>query len=215
MTVPLDREAIRRAAITSTAQLDAHFGTPAQTSIDKVTPVLTGLEQEYVRHSPFYLLATAAADGACDVSPRGDPPGSVIVADERTLVLADRKGNKRVDSHRNIVQNPSVGLLFLVPGMDETLRVNGRATLTTHAPLLTELAMGECVPELAIVVDIAEVYMHCARAFRRSRLWDSATWPDPATVPGMAAILHDALCLGGTVEELAAEREARYRTTLY
>jgi PPOX class probable FMN-dependent enzyme len=135
--------------------------------------------------------------------------------DDRTLVLPDRAGNNRIDSLRNIIANSQVGLLFLVPGCDETLRVNGTAHLTTNPAVLSALAMNNAPPRLAIVVRTEAVFMHCARAFRRSRLWDPTTWPETGTVPQMPAILKQKLAMPETVETIAAEREERYRATLY
>jgi PPOX class probable FMN-dependent enzyme len=140
--------------------LAARYGEPKRTSIDKVSPVLTPLMIEFLAASPMYIMATANEQGVCDATPRGDPAGAVVVADERTLVLPDRRGNKRVDSLRNLVANPSVGLLFLVPGVEDTLRVNGRVTLSRHAPLLEALAMQGKAPDLALIVDVDEAYMH-------------------------------------------------------
>ena len=210
-----DLDAAEAAGITSIDQLEALFGQPKHTSVAKESEAMTPLEQEFIRSSPFHLLATSNVDGSCDVSPRGDPPGSVHVLCDRTLILPERAGNKRVDSLRNIVVNPHVGLLFLVPGLDETLRINGTARLTTHAPLLAQFPMQGKPPELAIIVHTTEVFMHCARAFRRSKLWDPATWPESGTVPAMPAVLKAKLNLPEPLEEIAREREERYKTSLY
>jgi len=211
----IDLTSAESAAITSVEQLESLFGQPKHTSVAKESEAMTQLEQEFIRASPFHLMATANSDGTCDVSPRGDPPGSVHVVCDRTLILPERAGNKRVDSLRNIVVNPQVGLLFIVPGLDETLRVNGIARLTTHAPLLARYAVQGKAPELAIIVHTEAVYMHCARAFRRSKLWDTATWPEPGTMPAMPAVLKDKLALPEPLAEIAAEREERYRQSLY
>ena len=212
---PIDRAALERDAVRTAAALEAIVGTPQGLARDKVSPCLTPLMQAFVARSPFWLLATANDDGTCDVSPRGDPPGAIRILDARTLVLPDRAGNRRVDSLRNVLRNPHVGLLVLVPGMDETLRINGRAMITRNEALLATMPVQGRVPRLALVVDIDEAFMHCARAFRRARLWQPASWPRADTVPSMAAILHDQLRLEGTVEDLAREREERYRTSLY
>lgn len=211
----VDLDAADAARITSVAQLEALFGQPKETSVAKESASMTELEQAFIRASPFHLLATSHTDGSCDVSPRGDPPGSVHVLCDRTLILPERAGNKRVDSLRNIVVNPHVGLLFIVPGLDETLRVNGTARVTTHEPLLRRYTIQGKVPELAIIVHTEAVYMHCARAFRRSNLWDPATWHAPGTVPQMPAILKDKLALDGSLEAITEEREERYRQSLY
>ncbi|HYI25828.1 MAG TPA: MSMEG_1061 family FMN-dependent PPOX-type flavoprotein [Thermomicrobiales bacterium] len=208
----LDLNPAAAGTIGDIAQLEALVGSPKQTSVAKESVGMTELEQEFVRQSPFYLLSTAAPDGTCDVSPRGDPPGSVWVACDRTLILADRPGNRRLDSLRNIVANPHVGLLFLVPGGDETLRINGRAHLTTHESILGRLVVDGKRPKLAIVVHTEQVYMHCARAFLRSKLWKPETWPERGSIPQMPAIFKEKLCLAGSIEEIAAEREGRYQT---
>lgn len=211
----IDLAAAESAAITSIEQLESLFDQPKHTSVAKESAAMTPLEQEFIQASPFHLLATSHSDGTCDVSPRGDPPGSAHVLCDRTLILPERAGNRRVDSLRNIVVNPHVGLLFIVPGLDETLRVNGTARLTAHAPLLARFPMQGKVPKLAIIVHTEAVYMHCARAFRRSKLWDTATWPEPGTVPAMPAVLKDKLALPEPLAEITREREERYRETLY
>jgi PPOX class probable FMN-dependent enzyme len=156
-----------------------------------------------IAHSPFVLLATANEDGTCDVSPRGDPPGSVLVLDDHHLALADRPGNHRLDSIRNILRNPHIGLLFIVPGMNETLRVNGRATIVSDAPFFDDLVVQGKRPRLAILVEVEELYMHCAKAFLRASLWKPETWPDRASLPSLGRIIKDQMCLTDiTAEQL-------------
>ncbi|MGW5716411.1 MSMEG_1061 family FMN-dependent PPOX-type flavoprotein [Amycolatopsis sp. NPDC003865] len=172
-----------------------------------------GIIDEHARtliaHSPFVLLATSAPDGSCDVSPRGDPADSVLALDDKTLVLADRPGNKLVDSFRNIIDNPHAGLLFLVPGMNETLRVNGRARLVSDAPFFDSLVVRGKRPRLAVVVEVEELYMHCAKAFLRSSPWDPSTWPDRATLPTLGTILRDQLALPISAADLDADLNER------
>ncbi|MEU4246006.1 MSMEG_1061 family FMN-dependent PPOX-type flavoprotein [Amycolatopsis sp. NPDC026612] len=132
-------------------------GEVAELTQKKVIDRIDGHARNLIEHSPFVLLATSAPDGRCDVSPRGDPAGSVLVLDEKTLVLADRPGNKLIDSFRNIIDNPHAGLLFLVPGMNETLRVNGRAKLVSDAPFFDSLVVQGKRPKLAVVVPAAEL----------------------------------------------------------
>ena len=141
--------------------------------------------------APFMLLATAGTDGRCDVSPRGDAPGFVMVLDERTIVIPDRPGNRRVDSLENILDNPHVGTIFMVPNMDETLRVNGRAWITDEPELLSRMKMLGKQPLLGIVVEAEEVYFQCARAFKRSKIWQPDTWIERSALPSFARILHD------------------------
>jgi PPOX class probable FMN-dependent enzyme len=144
-----------------------------------------------INASPFALLSTSNAAGQCDVTPRGDGPGFVQILDDQTLVVPDRPGNRRIDSMVNIIENPHAGLLFLVPGMDETLRVNGRAMLTNDRELLGRMAVKGNVPQLGIIIEVEEVFFHCARAFRRARLWEAETWPDRSTLPTLGQIIAD------------------------
>ncbi|WP_328606020.1 pyridoxamine 5'-phosphate oxidase family protein [Amycolatopsis sp. NBC_00345] len=168
-----------------------------------------------IAHSPFCLLATSAPDGSCDVSPRGDPAGSVLVLDDKTLVLADRPGNKLVDSFRNILDNPHAGLLFIVPGMNETLRVNGRATIVSDAPFFDDLMVKGKRPQLAIVIEVRELYMHCAKAFLRSSLWRPETWPERSELPTLGRIMRDQLNLGVPADQLDADLDHRAATCQY
>lgn len=132
----------------------------------------------FIAQSPLFFLGTTAADGTLDVSPRGDPPGSVLVLDGgRVLAFADRAGNRRLDSLRNLLQRPNVGMLFLVPGAEEVLRVNGRARIVRDPPFGEQLALGGSVPKLAIAVEVEELFLHCANAFRRSSVWKPEQWP--------------------------------------
>lgn len=201
-------------AITSLETLLPLIGTPSPSSLYKETPFTTPLVRQFVSQSPYFMLATASADGTCDASPRGDPPGSVIFLDDTTLAFAERKGNRRVDSLRNIIENPHVGLLFLVPGVDETVRINGRATLTTDPELCERLAMNGRPPQLAVVVEIDQVYSHCARSILRSKLWEAGTWPDPDTVPTLAAMIAEQARMEPP-DERAGKRNEDYRTILY
>src|SRR5947208_5667577 len=184
-------------------------GEAAELTQKKVIDRIDEHARTLIAHSPFALLATSAPDGRCDVSPRGDPAGSVLVLDEKTLVLADRPGNKLIDSFRNIVDNPHAGLLFLVPGMNETLRVNGRAKLVSDAQFFDSLVVKGKRPKLAVVVEVEELYMHCAKAFLRSSLWDPETWPERSTLPSLGTILRDQMSLPTSAEELDASLNER------
>ncbi|GAA1862090.1 pyridoxamine 5'-phosphate oxidase family protein [Pseudonocardia ailaonensis] len=142
----------------------------------------------FVEASPFVLLATSAPDGTCDVTPRGDPAGSVLVLDEHTLVIADRRGNRRLDGIRNILENPHVGLLFVIPGRPDTVRVNGTARIVRDAPWFDRLEVQGTRPALAVVVTVEELFLHCAKAFLRAGLWEPESWPDPKAVPSQGAM---------------------------
>jgi hypothetical protein len=169
-----------------------------------------------IARSPFVLIGTAGADGRCDVSPKGDVPGFVHVLDDRRLVIPDRPGNRRLDGMRAILENPHVGLLFLVPGKEETLRVNGRAVITRDPALLARFAVDGKTPLLALGVEVEECFMHCAKAFKRSRLWQPATWPDPSALPSLGQILFDQIKPDGTTAA-AIDREIQegYASRLY
>jgi uncharacterized protein len=173
--------------IDSAEQLRDVVGVPLPRVADKVRDHLGPMDRAFLAASPLWLMATASADGRCDVSPKGDPAGSVLVLDDRTLALPDRPGNRRVDGFLSVLENPHVGLLFVVPGRGDTLRVNGRATLVRDAPFLDELVVQGHRPALALVVDVDEVFFHCAKAFLRSRVWDPSTWT-PDAVPSRAEI---------------------------
>ena len=191
------------------------IGESSPTTKQKVLGHIDDHARNLIAHSPFVLLATSAPDGSCDVSPRGDPAGSVLVLDDRTLVLADRPGNKLADSFRNIIDNPHAGLLFVVPGMNETLRVNGRAKLLSDAPFFDSLVVQGKRPKLAIVIEVEELYMHCAKAFLRSSLWDPSTWPERSTLPTLGTILRDQLSLPTSAKELDDDLNERAMTQQY
>ncbi|SDE19287.1 pyridoxamine 5'-phosphate oxidase family protein [Auraticoccus monumenti] len=174
--------------VTSTAELEELIGLPLPRTRDKVRPRLTSLDVEWLAASPFCVLATSDAEGRCDTSPKGDPAGSLVhVLDDRHLAIAERPGNRRVDGYRNVLQNPHVGLLFVVPGRGDTLRVNGRARLLRDAEWFDQLEVRGSRPVLALEVEIEEVFSHCAKAFLRSRLWEPDSW-QPDALPSRARI---------------------------
>ncbi|QFG24238.1 pyridoxamine 5'-phosphate oxidase family protein [Actinomadura sp. WMMB 499] len=183
--------------VTTEAELREIVKEPAQTIWDKDIARIDEHARTIIAHSPFVALATSNTDGTCDVSPRGDPPGSVLVLDDRHLALADRPGNHRVDNFRNVLDNPHVGLLFIIPGMNETLRVNGRATLVADAPFFDDMVVQGKRPRLALLIEVQELYMHCAKAFLRSSLWKPETWPDRGTFPTLGRIMKDQMGIKG------------------
>ncbi|MGV0879126.1 pyridoxamine 5'-phosphate oxidase family protein [Martelella sp. FLE1502] len=146
---------------------------------------------DFIARSPFLCIGTQAADGRADVSPRGDPRGFVHVLDDKTLLIPDRPGNNRLDTQSNILANPSVGLIFMVPGFDDTLRVNGRAVITRDPDLLALFAVKDRLPLTAIAVHVEEVFLHCAKAFRRSKLWDPESRQDRSEMPSLVKIILD------------------------
>ena len=177
------------AEITTTDELVELLGEPGQRARDKGREALLDVDRDWLAASPFCVLATADADGRCDASPKGDPAGSLVhVIDDRTIALAERPGNRRADGYRNILANPHVGLNFLIPGRGDTLRINGRARLVREAPFFDELVVKGHRPVLALVVDIEEIFFHCAKAFLRSGLWKPETWDPEAAVPKRAVV---------------------------
>lgn len=173
--------------ITSEAELRELLGPVTPAAARKERQSLHEYHRQWIARSPLCLIGTSAADGSCDVSPKGDPPGFAKVLDDTTLVIPDRPGNRRADGYRNILANPHVGLLFLVPGRGDTLRVNGRARLLRDAPFFDTMTVQGHRPALALVVETEEIYFHCSRAFLRSGLWQTDTW-DPGAAPSRARI---------------------------
>jgi PPOX class probable FMN-dependent enzyme len=178
-------------AMTSAAQLRALYEPPAQRAIDKDIGRLDEACRQLIALAPIVFVASHDAHGSCDVTPRGGPPGFVTVLDDRHLAIPDATGNKRLDTLANVVATGRAGLIFLIPGRDQTLRVNGDARVTARPELLERLttAVGK-PPRSAIVVHASEVYTHCPKAFVRSQLWDPRTWPRPEDQPSPAEVSH-------------------------
>lgn len=200
--------------VTDEAELRELVGTPVRTVADKVRHTLHELDRQWLAASPLCLVATAAVDGTCDVSPRGDPAGFTYVLDERTLAIPDRPGNKRVDGFRNVLTNPHVGLLYLVPGRGDTLRINGTAQLVRDAPFFDQLVVSGHRPRLALVVHVEEVFTHCPKAFLRSSLWKPDTWA-PDAAPSRACIVQALERPEDSLEDLVAYYGPDYAKKLY
>jgi PPOX class probable FMN-dependent enzyme len=192
------------------------YGKPMPVAAIKDIGRIDAHMKRFIETAPFCCLATADAEGKQDVTPRGDPPGSFKVLDERTVAIADRPGNNRLDSLHNILANPNVGLLFMIPGMNETTRVNGVARLSTDPELLASMAVQGKAPRSAIVVEVREAYMHCPKAFMRAKLWDPAAQIDRKTFPSLACMIGDQVGLDEKARAAAEERAARaYRDGLW
>jgi len=191
------------------AQLRAVLGMPTDLVRAKVRDRLDHLTRQFVERSPFLLLATSAEDGSCDVSPRGDPPGFVRILDERTLLLPERPGNRLADSLRNVLSNDRVGLLFVIPGVGDTLRVNGRATLVTDEELLAPSAVEGKVPRVGFLIEVDEVFTHCSKAFLRSALWDPSRYVERSELPSSGEI-HRSRDPSFDAGAYDAERAGRY-----
>lgn len=198
-------------------QLVDLIGEPGERAATKSRPTLLDVDREWLAASPFCVLATADDEGRCDASPKGDPAGQLVhVIDDRTIALAERPGNKRADGYRNILLNPHVGLNFLIPGRGDTLRVNGRATLVCDAPFFDEMIVKGHRPILAVVVDIEDLFFHCAKAFLRSRLWQPESWDPEGRVPRRAVIAREVEPSTMSIEELDAYyRPENYERGLY
>lgn len=196
------------------AGLRAVYGEPSDRARPKQLDRLDQHARHFISLSPFCVVATASADGMVDASPKGDAPGFVQVANDRTLLFPDRPGNNRVDGHTNLMSNPGIGLLFFIPGLRETLRVNGTAELITDPARLADLSAQGKPPKVALVVSVREVYMHCGKAMIRSKIWDPASQIAPDAFPSLGQVLADQI---DGVDPVQADRdtEQAYREKLY
>ncbi|HTR11021.1 MAG TPA: pyridoxamine 5'-phosphate oxidase family protein [Paraburkholderia sp.] len=174
--------------LTTLADLESHYGAPNERSLRKEIDHVNADYRRFIECSPFVVLATGGPDGL-DCSPRGDAPGFVRILDERTLALPDRPGNNRVDSLHNVIVSPQVGLLFMVPGVGETLRVNGRARVSSDAALLASFAVDGKPPRSVLVIDVESVYFHCSKAIVRSNLWDPSRHVERSQLPSAGEML--------------------------
>jgi PPOX class probable FMN-dependent enzyme len=189
--------------VTTEAELRAIVsGGPSERAVLKDRGALDEQSRKFISLSPFLLMATSGADGTCDVSPKGDAPGFARVVDDGRLAIPERNGNKRMDGMTNLLTNPHIGLLFVVPGCDYTLRVNGRAWITRDPALLESLAAQGVVPTLAIGVEVRQSFFHCVKSFRRSKLWNNATWPGADALPSYACTVFNQIKpASGTLED--------------
>ena len=201
--------------ITSEAQLREVLGHPRQVVIDKVLPALDQYSRRFIANSPFLLLATSDATGRVDVSPKGDAPGFVRVLDDHTIAIPDRLGNKLGFGFLNILQNPQVGTLFLVPGNGETLRINGPAQIVRDTDLRDSMAVNGKSPQFAIVVTVQEAFLHCAKCIIRADLWDHEQWPDLSDFPSFAQTIKGQRNPPESVEEIERYIENGYTKELY
>jgi uncharacterized protein len=188
-------------------------------ALNKSLAALDKHARDFITRAPFLCLGTQSAEGKADVSPRGDPAGFVKILDDKTLVIPDRPGNNRLDSLSNIIANPSVGLLFIIPGFDDTLRVNGQAHLTTDPDLLAQMAVNNRLPNLAIIVKVSEIFLHCAKAFRRSNLWNPESFQNRREMPSLMQIILDQTTGAPKDEQeirkIDADLEEEYKQTMY
>jgi uncharacterized protein len=200
--------------ITTADELRDMLGTPTAAAAGKERSALDDLHRQWLAASPLCLVATSGADGSCDVSPKGDPPGFTLVLDDRTIALPERAGNRRADGFHNILSNPHVGLVYLLPGRGDTLRINGRARLVRDADLLDRMVEKGHRPLLAMVVEVEQVFFHCAKAFLRSQLWEPESWR-PDAVPSRARIAHQQERAGEDLADIERYYAETYAAGLY
>ena len=204
----------REHSVTSMEALESLYGQPFGPSLAKEADRITAHYRAFIESAPFFALASAGADGL-DCSPRGDAPGFVRVADEKTLLIPDRRGNNRIDTLRNILHDPRVALLFLIPGCGETIRVNGRAEISIDPALIQSFLVNGKAPRSVIVVAVDRIYYQCAKAIVRSKLWDASRHIDRKSLPSAGAILSDLTQgqIGGPEHDRSAPE--RLKATLY
>ena len=201
--------------ITSQEQLRTIYREPGSPALKKQHATIGEHDRAFLAHSPFVVVATSAADGSCDVSPKGGPPGFVTVLDEHTIAIPDLSGNNRLDSMSNVLENAGIGLLFFVPGLCDTLRVNGRARLSTDPAVLDAATVAGARPKVAFVVDVEEVFLHCQKALRRASIWDPAAWPSLDDLPSAGTMYRDQMGLDMPGEAIDAVLEESYQKTLW
>jgi PPOX class probable FMN-dependent enzyme len=202
--------------ISSAGELRELLGTPIGRSVSKERTRLHAVDREWLAISPFCVIATSDAEGNCDASPKGDPAGHLVhVLDDATVAIAERPGNKRADGYLNVLANPHAGIISLVPGRNETLRINGRARLLRDAPFFDDLAVRGQRPILALLLDIEQIFFHCAKSFLRSRLWQPDSWR-PDELPSHATLVKRVQETPETLEELEEHYAlANYQRLLY
>jgi PPOX class probable FMN-dependent enzyme len=201
--------------LSSKEELRTHYKAVHDVAVKKELRFLDAHARNFLSKSPFVLIGSQDDDGNADVTPKGDRPGFVAVLDDVTIAIPDRPGNNRLDTFENIVANPAVGLLFLIPGMNETLRINGEGRITADAGLREKLAVDGREPATVLVVKVKAVYMHCAKAFMRSELWKPETWQPREDMPTLGAILRDHAALAETVSELDDRLDESYSKSMW
>ena len=196
-------------------ELREAYGAPMDLAVRKEMTRLDEHSRLFLSRSPFVLIGSQDGEGNADVTPKGDGPGFAAVLDDTTIAIPDRPGNNRLDTWENVVANPAVGLLFLIPGMNETLRINGEARLTLDPGLRERFAVNGRPALSVLVVKVRQVYMHCAKAFMRSSLWQPEQWPDRAEMPTLGRIMRDQLALRESASEIDSSLDTSYRASLW
>jgi PPOX class probable FMN-dependent enzyme len=211
----MDLQSRFREVVKTEEDFRAVMGSPSPLVTRKELDRLDSHAREFIGRSPFLVIGTSGASGQTDMSPKGDPPGFVHVLDEKTLAIPDRLGNRRADTFLNLIVNDQIGLIFFVPGKQETLRVSGRAVIVRDASIRERMAVGDRLPEFAIVVEVDQVFFHCAKCMIRSGLWKPEQWPVLAGLPSLAETMVSAGKLRQSVEEMQAIVDNDASTRLY
>lgn len=211
----MDVQSRFREVIKTEGDLRGIMGSPSALVIQKELNELDSYAREFIASSPFLLIGTSDASGQIDMSPKGDSPGFVHVLDEKTLVIPDRPGNRRADTFLNLIVNNQIGLIFLIPGKQETLRVSGHAIIVRDAAIREQMAVGDRIPELAIVVEVDQMFFHCAKCMIRSSLWEPEQWPTLSGLPSLAETMVSAGRLRESVQEMQAIVDKDAATRLY
>ncbi len=201
--------------VNSIGELRALYRPAGQRSLDKVIDHLDDHCRAFIAHAPFMVVSTADNRGRTDASPKGGPPGFVRVLNDRELAWGDLSGNNRLDSMGNLMSNGGIALLFMVPGLDETLRVNGQALVTTDPDVRERCRLDDTLPNVAVTVIVREAYIHCAKAFRRSGLWEPSEWPDRSDMPSIACMLRDHAEMDVEVGVVEEALETSYERTMW
>lgn len=201
--------------ITSRDELRRVYKPASENSLRKELKALDSHCVSFIGRSPFVVIGTSDGKGHADVTPKGDRPGFVAVLDSGTVAIPDRPGNNRLDTLENLLAEPSIGLLFLIPGMDETLRINGRAKITADDGLRARFEVDGKLPQSVILVEVEAAYMHCAKAFMRSQLWYPETWPTRASMPTLGQILKDQLALDQSAEAMDTWLDDAYAKSMW
>ncbi len=202
-------------------ELREHFGEPMELALLKELGKLDKHCKEFINRSPFLCIGTSSSSGSADVSPRGDPPGFVKIIDDNTIFIPDRPGNNRLDTLNNIIENPNVGILFIIPGYEDTLRINGKAHLTKDQKILERCIVNRKVPSMGILVEVSEAYLHCAKAIRRSKLWYPDSQQKRDEMPTLAKMILEQVATPDAppseqeVKEADEFVEDNYKTGLY
>lgn len=211
----MDLQSRFREVVTTEEHFRSVMGRPAALVTRKELNALDSHARAFIGRSPFLLIGTSGADGQIDMSPKGDPPGFVRVLDDKTLAIPDRLGNRRADTFVNLVVNDQIGLIFFVPGKQETLRVSGRAIIVRDTAVREPMAVGGRLPEFAVVVEVQQMFFHCAKCIIRSNLWKPESWPSLSGLPSLAETMVSAGKLSQSVEEMQAIVDKDAATRLY